>query len=149
MSIVVDWKLLLLLDCDELCTTLTKMITTTEMNLMIFYFFKFQIQYCCLFLGFESYWFLSLSNLCSKLSSWLVFFLIVSYCDEHMHHVDLSDKNYLSDCYLLFVWILIRLIRFSSPPFSWLIEAWNCWIVHVCTRTLGVWIFLLWECFSW
>ena len=38
VSFVVDWKLLLLLDCDELCTTLTKMITTTEMNLMIFIF---------------------------------------------------------------------------------------------------------------
>ena len=38
LNFVVDWKLLLLLDCDELCTTLTKMITTTEMNLMIFIF---------------------------------------------------------------------------------------------------------------
>ena len=28
-----------------------------------------------------------------------IFFLIVSNCDEHMHHVDLSDKNYLSDCF--------------------------------------------------
>ena len=27
------------------------------------------------------------------------FFLIVGDCDEHMHHVDLSDKNYLSDCF--------------------------------------------------
>ena len=27
------------------------------------------------------------------------FFLIVSNCDEPMHHVDLSDKNYLSDCF--------------------------------------------------
>ena len=25
-----------------------------------------------------------------------VFFLIVSNCDEHMHHGDLSDKNYRS-----------------------------------------------------
>ena len=38
VSFVVDWKLLLLLDCDELCTTLTKIITTTKMNLMIFIF---------------------------------------------------------------------------------------------------------------
>ena len=28
-----------------------------------------------------------------------IFFLIVGNCDEHMHHVDLSDKNYLSDCF--------------------------------------------------
>ena len=28
-----------------------------------------------------------------------VFFLNVSNSDEHMHHVDLSDKNYLSDCF--------------------------------------------------
>ena len=28
-----------------------------------------------------------------------VFFLIVGNCDEPMHHVDLSDKNYLSDCF--------------------------------------------------
>ena len=41
VSFVVDWKLLLLLDCDELCTTLTKMITAIEMNLMIFFFFNF------------------------------------------------------------------------------------------------------------
>ena len=41
LNFVVDWKLLLLLDCDELCTTLTKMITTTEMNLIIFIFFNF------------------------------------------------------------------------------------------------------------
>ena len=41
VSFVVDWKLLLLLDCDELCTTLTKMITSTEMNLMIFFFISF------------------------------------------------------------------------------------------------------------
>ena len=38
VNFVVDWNLLLLLDCDELCTTLTKMITTTELNLMIFIF---------------------------------------------------------------------------------------------------------------
>ena len=31
-----------------------------------------------------------------------IFFLIVSNCDEHMHHIDLSDKNYLSDCFLVF-----------------------------------------------
>ena len=43
VSFVVDWKLLLLLDCDELCTTLTKMITTTEMNLMILFFFNFNL----------------------------------------------------------------------------------------------------------
>ena len=48
VSFVVDWKLLLLLDCDELCTTLTKMITTTEMDLMIFIFFNFNL-FCCLF----------------------------------------------------------------------------------------------------
>ena len=28
-----------------------------------------------------------------------IFFLIVGNCDEHMHHVDLSDKNLLSDCF--------------------------------------------------
>ena len=28
-----------------------------------------------------------------------IFFLTVGNCDEHMHHVDLSDKNYLSDCF--------------------------------------------------
>ena len=28
-----------------------------------------------------------------------IFFLIVGNCDEPMHHVDLSDKNYLSDCF--------------------------------------------------
>ena len=28
-----------------------------------------------------------------------IFYLIVGNCDEHMHHVDLSDKNYLSDCF--------------------------------------------------
>ena len=53
VSFVVDWKLLLLLDCDELCTTLldcdelcttlTKMITTIEINLMIFFFFNFNL----------------------------------------------------------------------------------------------------------
>ena len=43
VSFVVDWKLLLLLDCDELCTTLTKMITTTEMNLMILFFLNFNL----------------------------------------------------------------------------------------------------------
>ena len=48
VSFVVDWKLLLLLDCDELCTTLTKMITTTKMNLMIF-IFLISIYFCCLF----------------------------------------------------------------------------------------------------
>ena len=41
VSFVVDWKLLLLLDCDELCTTLTKMITTTKMN--PFPFFNFNL----------------------------------------------------------------------------------------------------------
>ena len=49
LNFVVDWKLLLLLDCDELCTTLTKMTTTTEMNLMIF-IFLISIYFCCLFL---------------------------------------------------------------------------------------------------
>ena len=79
VSFVVDWKLLLLLDCDELCTT------------FMHHF------YAPL---------LSMSRLCSKLLSWLLwlkydvfFFLIVGNCDEHMHHVDLSDKNYLSDCF--------------------------------------------------
>ena len=48
LNFVVDWKLLLLLYCDELCTTLTKMITTTEMNLMIF-IFLISIYFCCLF----------------------------------------------------------------------------------------------------
>ena len=48
LNFVVDWKLLLLLVCDELCTTLTKMITTTEMNLMIF-IFLISIYFCCLF----------------------------------------------------------------------------------------------------
>ena len=43
LNFAVDWKLLLLLDCDELCTTLTKMITITEMNLMIFIFFNFNL----------------------------------------------------------------------------------------------------------
>ena len=47
LNFVVDWKLLLLLDCDELCTALTKMITTTEMILMIF--FSISIYFCCLF----------------------------------------------------------------------------------------------------
>ena len=47
LNFVVDWKLLLLLDCDELCTTLTKMISTTEMNLMIFILIS--ICFCCLF----------------------------------------------------------------------------------------------------
>ena len=28
-----------------------------------------------------------------------IFFLIFGNCDEHMHHVDLSDKNFLSDCF--------------------------------------------------
>ena len=47
VSFVVDWKLLLLLDCDELCTTLTKMIITTELNLMIFIFlFQFIFAAC-------------------------------------------------------------------------------------------------------
>ena len=32
-----------------------------------------------------------------------IFFLIVGNCDEHMHHVDLSDKNYLSDCFYFLV----------------------------------------------
>ena len=49
LNFVVDWKLLLLLDCVELCTTLTKMTTTTEMNLMIF-IFLISIYFCCLFL---------------------------------------------------------------------------------------------------
>ena len=48
---------------------------------------------------------LSMSRLCSELLSWLlwlkyeVFFSDVRNCDEHMHHVDLIDKNYLSDCF--------------------------------------------------
>ena len=29
----------------------------------------------------------------------LGFFLIVNNCDEHMHHDDLSNKNYLSYCF--------------------------------------------------
>ena len=50
LNFVVDWKLLLLLDCYHFCqcTTLTKMITTTEMNLMIF-IFLISICFCCLF----------------------------------------------------------------------------------------------------
>ena len=32
-----------------------------------------------------------------------IFYLIVGNCDEHMHHVDLSDKNYLSDCFFVFL----------------------------------------------
>ena len=44
VSFVVDSKLLLLLDCDELCTTLTKLITITEINLMIFIFFNFNLN---------------------------------------------------------------------------------------------------------
>ena len=28
-----------------------------------------------------------------------ILFLIVGNCDEHMHHVDLSNENYLSDCF--------------------------------------------------
>ena len=28
-----------------------------------------------------------------------IFFLIVGNCYEHMRHVDLKDKNYLSDCF--------------------------------------------------
>ena len=43
LNFVVDWKLLLLLDCDDSCTTLTKMITTTEMNLIIFIFLNFNL----------------------------------------------------------------------------------------------------------
>ena len=71
---------------------------------MIFIFFKFIVA--AYFVWFQSYWFLSMSGLCSNLLSWLLwlkyevfFFLIVGNCDEHMHHVDLSDKNYLSDCF--------------------------------------------------
>ena len=56
VSFVVDWKLLLLLDCDELCTTLTKMITTTEMNLMIFFFFNFNLIWLPLFLLLLEAW---------------------------------------------------------------------------------------------
>ena len=48
-----------------------------------------------------------------------------------MHHVDLSDKNYLSDCFQFFGKISIRLISFSLPPSSFLLEAWNRWIMHV------------------
>ena len=48
VSFLVGWKLLLLLDCDELCTTLTKMITTTEINLMIFFFY-FQFNFAAYF----------------------------------------------------------------------------------------------------
>ena len=106
LNFVVDWKLLLLLDCDELCTTLTKMITTTEMNLMIF-IFLISIYFCCLFLMISEL--LILINVqpgcvpnfklavMAKVRG--IFFLIVGNCDEHMHHVDLSDKNYLSDCF--------------------------------------------------
>ena len=53
LSFVVDWKLLLLLDCDELCTTLTKMITTTEMDLMIFIFFNFNLILLLISYGFR------------------------------------------------------------------------------------------------
>ena len=55
LNFVVDWKLLLLLDCDELCTTLTKMITTTEMNLIIF-IFLISINFCCLFRMISELW---------------------------------------------------------------------------------------------
>ena len=55
VSFVVDWKSLLSLDCDELCTTLTKMITTTEMNLMIF-IFLISINFCCLFRMISELW---------------------------------------------------------------------------------------------
>ena len=53
LNFVVDWKLLLLLDCDELCTTLTKMITTTEMDLMIFFFFNFNLILLLISFGFR------------------------------------------------------------------------------------------------
>ena len=101
LNFVIDWKLLLLLDCDELCTTLTKMITTTEMNLMIF-IFLISIYFCCLFCMISEL--LILINVqvvfqTLKLAVMAkvrgIFFLIVGNCDEHMHHVDLSDKNYL------------------------------------------------------
>ena len=55
VSFVVGWKSLLSLDCDELCTTLTKMITTTEMNLMIF-IFLISINFCCLFRMISELW---------------------------------------------------------------------------------------------
>ena len=70
-----------------------------------FHFFNFNLFLLLISYNFRVIDFLSLSSLCSKLSSWLlwlkyeVFFLIVGNCDEHMHHVDLSDKNYLSDCF--------------------------------------------------
>ena len=54
LNFVVDWKLLLLLDCDELCTTLTKMITTTEMNLI--FIFLISICFCCLFRMISELW---------------------------------------------------------------------------------------------
>ena len=123
LNFVVDWKLLLLLDCDELCTTLTKMITTTEMNLMIF-IFLISICFCCLFrMVSELLIFINVQvvfqtfNLAVMAKVRGIFFLIVGNCDEHMHHVDLSDKNYLSDCFYFFGKISIRLIRFSLPPF--------------------------------
>ena len=71
---------------------------------MIF-IFLISINFCCLFRMISELWILSMSRLCSKLLIWLlwlkyeVFFLIVGNCYEHMHHVDLSDKNYLSDCF--------------------------------------------------
>ena len=71
LNFVVDWKLLLLLDCDELCTTLTKMITTTEMNLIIF-IFLISISFCSLFCMISELLIFSVSRLCSKLLSWLL-----------------------------------------------------------------------------
>ena len=81
------------------------MITTTEMNLMIFIFFNFNSILLLISYDFRVIDFYQCPGcvpnfklaVMAKLRG--ILFLIVCNCDEHMHHVDLSDKNYLSDCF--------------------------------------------------
>ena len=78
VSFVIDWKLLVLLDCDELCTTLMHHFYAPLINVqVVFQTFKLAVM--------------------AKVRG--ILFLIVGNCDEHMHHVDLSNENYLSDCF--------------------------------------------------
>ena len=75
------------------------------MNLMIF-IFLISIQFCCLFrMILDLLIFINVQVVFQTLKLAVMakvrgfFYLIVGNCDEHMHHVDLSDKNYLSDCF--------------------------------------------------
>ena len=126
LNFVVDWKLLLLLDCDELCTTLTKMITTTEMNLMIF-IFLISICFCCLFcmvsellifnnvpVVFQTFKLAVMAKV-RGIFFWLLV-TVMSICTTLIWVIKTTSLTVFN---FFFGKISIRLIRFSLPPFWW------------------------------